>query len=332
MRVLITGATGFLGRRLVCELSQRGHSPLALVRSTSDVRPLVAAGVQILRGSLDPGEALDQALGGVHAVIHAAGGGRVHRTFELYEQNTHPTLALLTAAARTPGLARFVLVSSLAARGPAPWPGPADARGTRNAPGEAKAHPVSEYGKSKQAAESAALAMAKRLHVTVIRPPGIYGPGDDRFLPLFRAARRGIAPRVSPGYTSLIEVDDCARALADAVEGSQPSGQIYEVAEATPLTWSEVGIHAGIAQGTRPRALPVPAALLRALGTAGEIGALARGKASFLSRDKVRDALSADWVCDTAPIRRDLGWAPRLSFGGEGAARTARWYQEQGLL
>ena len=62
------------------------------------------------------------------------------------------------------------------------------------------------------------------------------------------------------------------------------------------------------------------------------MGALLRGKSSFLSRDKVRDALSADWVSDTASLRRDLGWSPRVSFGGEGAARTARWYEEQGLL
>ena len=121
MQILVTGATGFLGRRLVHELSRRGHTPLALVRPTSEVRALTAAGVELRRSSLAPGPALDRALAGAEALIHAAGGGRVHRTFELYEQNTHPTLALLDAATRTPGLARFVLVSSLAARGPGPW-------------------------------------------------------------------------------------------------------------------------------------------------------------------------------------------------------------------
>jgi nucleoside-diphosphate-sugar epimerase len=324
MRILVTGATGFLGRRLVEELSRRGHSLVALVRPTSDTRALVAAGVRLQQGAIEPGEPLDRALDGVEAIIHAAGGGRVHRTFELYEQNTRTTLSLLDAALRTPKLARFVLVSSLAARGPAPWrPGQGESRGIG---------PVSDYGKSKRAAESAVLALAGRLHVTVIRPPAIYGPGDDRFLPLFRAARRGIAPRVSPGYTSLVEVGDCARALADAVEGPQPSGRVYDDAEPTPLTWEEVSIHAGISLQTVPRVIPVPAPVIRALGVVGELGALVRGRASFLSRDKARDALAADWVGDPARLERELGWRARSCFAEGGAADTARWYRQEGLL
>ncbi|UQA62905.1 NAD-dependent epimerase/dehydratase family protein [Polyangium aurulentum] len=324
MRVLVTGATGFLGAHLVEALLERGHEVRALVRQKSDTRHLARPGVELLRGSLAPAEGLGEAVEGAEAILHCAGGGRVSTTRELYRQNADTTRNLLDAALAARARPRsFVLVSSLSARGPTPDAAPL--------PAGSPDCPVSHYGKSKREAERATLLQSREMRVAVVRPPAIYGPRDDRWLGMFRAARRGWVPVVSPGLTSIVYGPDCARALCALVECDSPSGRIYTVDDGEARSWGELGTLIGATLGKSPRAFAVPQALLAAAGLAGEAMARLRGRPSFLSLDKVRDARGPHWVCDSEAIGRDTGWAHRTSFA-EGAEATARWYRDQGLL
>lgn len=327
MRVLVTGATGFLGNAVVRELLERGIEVRALVRRTSDTSALDALGVETVVGTLAPEDdaaraALEAVVAEVDAVVHMAGGGRALRPADFFRNNAATTANLAEAVRRRP-VRRVVFVSSMAARGPAPT---ADPRESNVADA-----PITAYGAAKLEAE-ATLRALEGVPVTVLRPPGIYGPGDDRHLPLFRAAQRGVVPLPAAGRTaSFVYVDDCAEAIALATldEGHHP--EPYYVEDGEARTTHETALLIGRAVGAEPRVLRVPTALLRAAAGLVEASALLRGRPALLTSDKARDMAQPHWVCDGTTARERLGWAPRVGFE-EGAERTARDYRERGWL
>src|SRR5205814_7617684 len=140
-------------------------------------------GVELCEGSLEDEESLRRAVQGCSSVVHCAGAIKVRRLDEFEAINVGGTHRLLEAACASPEVRRFVLVSSLAAHGPSDSPQPRAV--------EAEARPVSEYGRSKLAAEREALRYADRLSVAVVRPPAIYGPRDPETFPFFRFASWG---------------------------------------------------------------------------------------------------------------------------------------------
>jgi nucleoside-diphosphate-sugar epimerase len=327
MKVLLTGATGFLGAHVVEALLAAGHEVRALVRRSSDTTRLQARGVALSVGALDAGEGLDEALAGVEAVAHLAGGGKVRRTRDIYAGNVDTTEHLLAAVARrAPDLARFVHVSSLAAHGPSPDGRPRDP--------DAPPAPVTHYGRAKAQAEAAVLARRDTFPVTIIRPPAVYGPGDTRMLGLYRVIDRlGVAPLPGRDHTaSLIYGPDCAAAIVAALADRRPvSGRAYFVEDGAPRAQAEIGRLIGAALGRSVRLVPVPGVALTLLGALNDGLGRLTGRAVALGRDKVRDLAQPHWICSAAPIRAELGWAPTVAFP-EGAQRTARWYRERGWL
>ncbi len=308
MRILITGATGFLGGRLAQRLVGDGHSVRAAVRRPGDDRRL-PDGVQSALAPLTDGPALVQAMIGVDVVVHAAGGGRARTPEDFFVNNTETTRTLLEAALDQGDPARFVLVSSVAAKA-------------------AQTH----YGRSKRDAEGLVLDAADRIDVVVVRPPAVYGPGDDRMLPLFRAAARGVVPRSARagGRLSLLHVDDCTSALAAVLETGEG---VYEVDDGPAHTWEELAQLLGRALGRArpPRLVGVPkGALLGAALAAEAIGKL-RDRAVILTRDKVRELTETEPVTDSAALRSDLGWSHAVDLA-EGLRQTADWYRTQGDL
>ncbi len=325
MHVLVTGATGFLGSRLVDQLIERGMRVRALVRATSNTESLQARAVPIATASLHRGEGLADALADIDAVVHCAGGGLAPSTAALYADNVTTTRTLMSAIVRhRPDLKRLVLVSSISAHGPSPNGLPR--------PVSAPRKPTSEYGRCKARAEEVVLEEADKIPVTILRPPAIYGPGDRRMLPLFRAAKRGWVPLPSASRsTSLIHVDDCARALCGMVHVQHPSGRCYHVEDGTPRPMDEFIKMVGGAVGNTPRILRVPGWVLRIVGTVSGVIARMRSGAIMLTPDKVNDLIQPHWVCDAAELRKDFGWSPHVSLN-DGLLETAHWYRQEGWL
>lgn len=328
MRILLTGASGFLGSHIAEQLDQQGADVRALVRPTSDTRFLERlAHVTLLRGALSDKDSLFAATEGVDGVIHTAGLVKARRPADFYRTNAQGTVNLLDAVKRNaPDIGRFVLVSSLAVMGPA--------EDGRAIPAGASPNPVTHYGRSKLAAEQAARAEARAVPITILRPPMIYGPRDRELLPFFKSVQLGVLPLTgSPkSRLSAIYVADCAAACIIALEADVPTGSAYFVEDGRLETLGGLITHIENALGQRAwLRVPVPRFLMYGAALGSELYGRIRGRAVMLTRDKLNELLAPHWVCDSAEAQAALGWKPRISFE-EGTRITGAWYRQEGWL
>lgn len=328
MRILLTGASGFLGSHIAERLDQQGAEVRALVRPTSDTRFLEGLEhVTLLSGAMDDEDSLLAATDGVDGIIHAAGLVKARVPADFYRTNEQGTANLLDAAKRgAPDLKRFVLISSLAVMGPS--------QDGRPAPAGASPNPVTHYGRSKLAAEQAARAEAHSLPITIIRPPIIYGPRDRELLPFFKSVQLGVLPLTgSPSSRlSAIYASDCAAACIKALAAEVPSGSTYFVEDGRLETLAELITHIESALGRRAwLRIPVPRILMYGVALGSELYGRISGRAVMLTRDKLNELLASHWVCDSVEAQSALGWKPQILFE-EGARITGAWYRREGWL
>jgi nucleoside-diphosphate-sugar epimerase len=326
VRVLVTGGTGFIGSHLVEALLAQGHEVRCLVRDTRRLGWISGLpSVTIAQGGMDEPRSLLEGVRGMEQVYHVAGLTRASAAQEFFRVNGEGTRHLVQACLEAPrGPRRLVHLSSLAAVGPMP---------TATACAEdVSPRPVSPYGRSKLQGEAAVLGVRDRLHVTVLRPPVVYGPRDRGVLEVARWVARGLLPMPAgpPRTLSLCYIQDLVTALLRAGEAEVPSGEIFHVAGEGAFTWEQVGDALGAALGVHPTPLRIPVPILLALATGADAWAWFAGRPGYFSRGKVREA-AGHWLCDTGKARRQLGLVPSVGLG-KGVAVTVKWYREAGWL
>jgi nucleoside-diphosphate-sugar epimerase len=311
---LITGATGFLGSQVAAEWVDQGHSVRCTVRATSDTRRLKDLGVELAEWDMRGTEGVRSALEGIDTVVHVAGITRAPRKAEYFQVNATGAGRLAEAAASA-GVRRFVLVSSLAARGPDGGTGP-----------------ISAYGASKLRGEELVRLFEEKMEIVILRPGGIYGPRDTDMFPLFESASRGwlVAPAGGPPLQP-IYVADVAKLTVAAGTAVRPAVGPFPVAEEGLYEWSDVRDGLAAALDRPVRIVPLPAAVFISIGAVAETVARLLRKVPPLDKRNAVDLSRHGWTCDTAPTCEAFGWRTEVALP-EGLASTVQWYRDAGWL
>jgi dihydroflavonol-4-reductase len=328
MRALVTGATGFIGSHLVDALLERGIEVRCIVRRSSNRRWLTGKPVELVEASLDAPDTLPRALQGVDIVFHIAGVIAARTFQEFLRGNRDATANLLHATLRfAPNVKRFLFLSSLAAVGPAPS---LSEPVTEDTP----YHPITAYGRSKQAAEEVVLASRTELPITIVRPPAVYGPRDAATLPFFRAIRYGLAPIIGlrEKYLSLVHVRDLVEGILLAAFAEAAIGRVYFISSEEFYTWYQLSEIARVALGRRRiLRLRIPHAVVMGVASIAEVSGWLLSRPPVFDFEKGRDLLQPYWICSTERARRELGYRQQVGLA-EGMHETVAWYRAQGWL
>ena len=315
--VALTGATGFIGRRLIPLLVARGWQVRALVRDrqrAAGLAELSGPQVELVAGSLEDAAALKRLMRGVDAVVHCAGSVRGADYADFARVNVaglgKVIDSVLASSAPAGGPPRLLTLSSLAAREPQ----------------------LSHYAASKRAGEQLLADAGNANHDLqwlALRPPAVYGPGDKELLPLFQAMQHGLAPVVGErrGRFSMLYVDDLADAIENWLSQGQDGGEtvsgVFELHDGRKggYNWDELLAMAAELRGGPVRALPVPRWLLLLFARVNLGLSRVFGYAPMLSPGKVNELRHPDWVVDDRALDDALCWRPQVQFA-EGLRRT----------
>jgi nucleoside-diphosphate-sugar epimerase len=326
---LVTGATGFIGGRLVEALLARGDTVRALVRDPDRAGRLRERGVETVRGDMTDPDSLAAAVAGADRVYHcAAVVGDWLSPAEIQRINVDGTRSLLEASARS-GVRRLLYLSSLAVLG------------TRHHQGTDETAPYSytgdAYSDSKIDSEKVVRGFAERgeVETVILRPGFVYGPGDQQFLPrMLKALADGQFVYVGDGskLLNIIYIDDLARAALLADTAASTDGQAYNLTDGTRTSLRDfvtiLCAELGVAAPTRR--MP-PAVAWTACYVLEAVARLRRAKeAPRLNRGRMK-FLYYNQYYSIEKAKRELGYEPRFTCR-EGLPRSLDWFREQGLV
>ena len=297
MKILITGATGFIGTQLSETLANSGHQVRATARS---VAPNSSTTREIVTCDLESADNLDHLTTGCDAIVHLAGRAHVMAddpatSESLYRSaNVDVTKKLAQSASRT-GVKRIILMSSVKVNGESTTiDSPFTSQNTPN--------PQDPYGRSKTQAEQALweVSSTSGLEGVVIRPPLVYGPGvRANFASLIGIVNRGIPLPLGSiqNKRSFVSIDNLINCIATALQSSNASGQTFLVSDGNDLSTPELIRSIASALHKSPMLIPFPPALLKlATTTAGKRSAY--------------DRLCGSLTVDIALTKQNLSWTP----------------------
>ena len=322
-RVLVTGASGFVGSHTAENLAAHGWTVRALVRTTSSRRWLESFPHEVAFADVRDDARLAEACRDCDAVVHAAGITNARRTAEYFEVNAAGTQRLWRGA-RQAGVGRFLFVSSLAAGGPSR---DGVLRDETTPPA-----PISAYGRSKLEGERIVLEAGSGPAAVVVRPPAVYGPRDPDVLTLVRFAKSGYFPMTLRGrrQASMVYATDLAEGMRLALEKG-PAGRVYYVTDGAVHDLPEVAAAMGRALGRRVRAVSVPAAVLTAAALGGELWNRLRPTPAALNLDRARQFGAGEWTASDRRARDELGYASQYDLE-RGLTETIAWYRRIGWI
>jgi len=322
-KVLITGATGFVGSHTAELFRDEGFEVIALVRNQSRAKAL-PEGVKPLVGSLFEPEKYAETLAEIDYLVHIAGLTKARRKQDFYRVNAEGTKSLLEGALQYGGenFVRFFYLGSQAG-----------ARPSRELIDETvPPAPLTDYGISKMLGEKYARQYMDRLPVSVVRAPAVYGPRDKDIYFYFRLAAKGFLPLVGnpDRRVSLIYVKDLARAIFLATTHPAAVGEIFFATDGKPHTWREFAEEIDRAIPGRKIRVRLPGWIMWVAAFFDVTTSFVLGKAPLLYFKRVRELLG-EWVADSTKIEKTLGFVPQYDLA-RGVSETAEWYRQHGWI
>lgn len=325
LKVLVTGATGFVGSHIVETLLEEKYKVVCLVRQTSNLKWIKDLPLEYLCGSLDDEKFLSTLVKGFDVIVHCAGVVRATSKKEYFNVNVENTKKLCGAILENNlTLKKFIFISSQAAQGAS------NLNSLRQVTD--KENPVSDYGRSKLSAEIEIKCMLNdKVPYTIFRPAAVYGPRDKDIFIFFNLVNKHLRPvTVKKRLLQLVYVKDVATAVAKAIESRQANNNTYYLAHSTQYTWSDVGEVISNSVGVKTIPIIVPDFVFYLVGFVSKFLSCLTKKPLVLNEQKIDEMLCDNWSCDTKPIENDL----EMSFTSlEVASKiTYNWYLEKGFF
>lgn len=330
MKILITGASGFIGSFIVEEALRQGFETWAVVRKSSSRSFLQDERIHFIELNLSSEEQLKEQLKEhqFDYVVHAAGVTKCLHKEDFFRINTEGTKNLVRAliALQMP-LKRFVYISSLSIMGAIREEQPYQEIRESD-----KAQPNTAYGKSKIEAEEW-LDTVKGLPYVILRPTGVYGPRERDYFMMAKSiqAHTDFAVGFKQQDITFVYVTDVVQAVFLALEKGQTGrryflsdGEVYQSSTFSDLIRKELGNPWWIR-------ITAPIWLLRVITFCGEYIGHMTGKVTALNNDKYYIMRQRNWRCDIGPARQELGYEPKVKLA-EGVHRSIQWYKENGWL
>lgn len=320
--VAVTGGTGFTGAALIKRLLADGYHVRTLARSASGIEP--SDKLEVVMGDLGNPEALSRLVQGVDTVFHIAAMYRSEGSLEEFLSVNYEGTRSLLEASRQARVRRFIYCSTIGVHGTVSQT-PSD----ENAP----YNPRDYYQETKLMAEKYCLGMhAHGIEVVVIRPCGIYGPGDTRMLKMFLMIEKGMFFFVGSSRANFhpVYIDDLVQGFMLAMTVDQAAGEVFIIGGPRYMPLREYVATAANAMGARPPTLTIPYGLMNFAAVSCEWLCKPLGIQPPLHRRRLT-FFKHNRAFSTDKARRLLGYEPKTNLD-EGFRRTVAWYREQGLL
>ena len=322
-RVLVTGATGFVGGRLTGVLLQQGHTIRALVRDRSRLR--AGPRLEVIEGDLTDPHSLVGIENDIDIVIHCAGQPGKWGVSEqtIYDVNLQGSINLVERISGQPSI-RFIHLSAGGVTGPVP-------SGSADESFDCK--PSNPYEKSKYLAELEVLQRSREngIPAVVVRPTFTYGPEDLHKLTLFRAIKRGRYALIGHGVSvnHPVYIDDLIAGILKAVNRGR-DGEVYILGGERPVTKNELAQTIAAALAVNPPEMSIPPFLAHMAASVLEPAARILGFEPIVTHSRV--VMAADnFGYSINKAREELGYRPAVNLQ-QGVAATIAYYREKGLL
>ncbi|RZM25662.1 MAG: NAD(P)-dependent oxidoreductase [Pedobacter sp.] len=324
-RVLITGASGFVGFHLIEAAISSDFEVYAAVRSGSQIKHLQRFNIQYVHPNFSAVDELENIINkhAIDYVVHAAGITKAKTEAEYNLTNATYTRNLALASLKA-GIKKFVFVSSLAALGPLK-----DLKGMLH--DNSAAHPVTSYGKSKLLAENY-LAEIPELPLIVIRPTAVYGPREKDIFILFNSINKGLEPYIGEfdQQLSFVYVKDLAEIIVKALT-ADVTQQHYNVSDGFVYDRYALADLSKKTLNKKTFKFHLPVAVVNLMASAMELLYRGSAKTPTLNKEKMQELTAVNWACDISAIRAGLGFRPQYNLA-LGLTETLNWYKQNNWL
>ncbi len=329
-KILITGASGFIGSFLVEVAIKRNYKVYAGVRNTSNLTYLRDSRIQFFKADLADKEAIKSNLtkfSKFDFIIHNAGVTKSCRKSNFNKVNYQYTKNLIEALYETNTIPqKFIQISSLAAYGPG------DEKTLVPINITDTPHPISYYGKSKLKTEQYIKSL-KGFPYLIFRPTGVYGPREKDYYVMYKSIKQGLETYIntSKQQISFIYIKDLCKLVIGALD-SNITGKSYFVSDLNEYTSYEFNWLIKMKLNKKTIALTFPGFLVRILAFINEkISCFFLGRIPTLNTEKFKEISQKNWLCNSSSLIKDFNFKPEYDLS-KGLDETIKWYKKENLL